>query len=481
MKNEFIDLPKNIFFLGIGGIHMSAIAKLLFMRGYQVSGSDLSHSSTISHLEKIGIKVFIGHNAVNIKDAELIVYTSAINPNNPELVQAKQSQVPIISRAQIINFLVQDKKLVAIGGSHGKTTITTLISYFLLKMELEPLVFSGGLSKDISKSIETKIEKKFLRMEENVYDGMGKLAIIEADEYKEAYLSYHPNIILINNVDIDHIDYFVSEDAITESFLDFANSIERNGTVFLNKDSHNASIIGASIEKKNIKTEYYSIDKRSDWQAKKITGNKDGTTSFELFWKGKKIESLTTKLSGRHNILNITGSIAIAMKLGIGFQEIKSMLLDFEGINRRFSIYKHPQNIILIDDYAHHPAEIKVTIATAKTKFPRRKIIGCFQPHTYSRSQYLLSKFQDCFEFLDELIILPTFAARETPEQGIDSIQLSKSIKLARCTYIDSFEMAIKRITDNIEAGDIILTLGAGNISEIVPIINQKIEKNFYE
>jgi UDP-N-acetylmuramate--alanine ligase len=479
MNNELINLPKNIFFLGIGGIHMSAIAKLLFMRGHQISGSDISHSPTITHLEKIGIKVHIGHDASNIQNAELIVYTSAINPNNPEIVQAKQNQVLMISRAQMINFLVNGKKLVAIGGSHGKTTITTLISYFLLKMDLEPLVFSGGLSKDISKSIETKIEKKFLRNEENVYDGMGKLAIIEADEYKEAYLSYHPDIILINNVDVDHIDYFGSEDAVMESFLDFANSINQNGTVFLNKDFSDSSKIGSSLEKKNIQTEYYSINKRSDWQAKKITGNKNGTTSFELFWKGKKIDSLTTKLSGRHNILNITGSIAIAMKLGLGFQEIKRLLWQFEGINRRFSIYEHSQNIILIDDYAHHPAEIKVTIATAKTRFPRRKIIGCFQPHTYSRSQYLLPKFQDCFEFLDELIILPTFAARETPEQGIDSIQLSKAIKLPNCIYFDSFDKAIVNITENIEPGCVVLILGAGNISEIVPIINQKIEKKF--
>ena len=312
--------------------------------------------------------------------------------------------------------------------------------------------------------------RQFIEMK-NMYDGSGKFAIIEADEYKEAFLSYSPMHILINNIDVDHLDYFGSKNAIINSFNDFANSLGMSGTLFINKDSNEANAIGAKMNQEKI--EYYSIENRADWQAKKITGNKDDTTSFEIYWKGSKLGIIDTNLVGRHNVTNITGCIAVAMKLGIGFQQVQSAIRQFRGIDRRFSIYKHPNNIVVIDDYAHHPTEIKATIAATKTKFPGYKIITCFQPHTYSRTQYLLEEFKHSFEYVDQLIITPTFAARETEDQGISSDKLYAEMSINDCILAPSLEFATKKLTENIASNSVILVLGAGDIAKLTPKINK--------
>ncbi|PZC40395.1 MAG: UDP-N-acetylmuramate--alanine ligase [Chloroflexi bacterium] len=475
------NLPKNIHFVGIGGIHMSGIAKILHMRGHKISGSDINNSSITEHLKSIGILIYSSHESNNMLDSELAVYTSAINSKNPEIIFAQKNNIPIISRSQIINIVAENKKIVAIGGSHGKTTITTLLSYMLLKSNLEPLVLSGGLSADISNASRNKIEHKYFRKLENIYDGTGEYAIIEADEYKDAFLQYNPSILLINNIDDDHLDYFKTTDRLRESFLKFGNSSKKNSLIFLNKDSDDVKKIGTELEKNNKTIEYYSIENKADWMAKKITGNKDGTTSFELLWKNKKLGSITTNLSGRHNILNLTASIAIAMKIGISFQETAAILKTFQGIQRRFTTHLHSKEIVVVDDYAHHPVEIKTTIAAVKIKFPGKKIIGCFQPHTFSRTKYLLDGFISCFKYLDELIIAPTYAARETPDKGIESSTLSLSIKDPRNEVADSLENTIKILEPKIKPNTVILILGAGDISEIVPIINEKIRKKFNE
>ena len=219
--------------------------------------------------------------------------------------------------------------------------------------------------------------------------------------------------------------------------------------------------------------EYFSIEKRADWQAKKITGNKDDTTSFEIYWKGRKLGLITTHLVGRHNIINITGCIAVAMKLGVGFQQIQSAINQFKGIDRRFTIYRHPSDVVVIDDYAHHPTEIKSTIAAAKTKFPGYKIITCFQPHTFSRSKYLLEDFKNSFNFVNQLIIAPTFAARETEDQGINSEKFHAAMSLDNCILAPSMEFATQKLTEDIKSKSVIMVLGAGDISKIVPKINE--------
>ena len=468
--NKSVNLPKNIFFIGIGGIHMSAIAKMLVQRGHKIMGTDTSQSKIIEHLKSIGITVHSKHEEKNIADAELVVFSSAIDKNNPEIIFAQKNDIPLMSRAQILNTLCHEKDIVAISGSHGKTTISALLAFILLTAEYEPLVMTGGLSGDIGKVINAKRSMAIYRDEENMYDGSGKFAIIEADEYKEAFLSYSPMYILINNIDADHLDYFGSKNAIVNSFNDFANSLDKSGTLFINKDSNEANAIGAKMNEENI--EYYSIEKRADWQAKKITGNKDDTTSFEIYWKGSKLGIIETNLVGRHNITNITGCIAVAMKLGVGFQQIQSAIKQFVGIDRRFSIYKHPNNIVVIDDYAHHPTEIKATIAATKTKFPGYKIITCFQPHTYSRTQYLLEEFKYSFEYVDQLIIAPTFAARETEDQGMSSDKLHAAMSINNCILAPSMEYATKKLTENITSNSVILVLGAGDIAKLIPKIN---------
>ncbi|MBI52031.1 MAG: UDP-N-acetylmuramate--L-alanine ligase [Chloroflexi bacterium] len=469
--NKNFKLPKNIFFIGIGGIHMSAIAKLLLQRGHNIIGTDTSQTKIIEHLKSIGIKIYSNHEEKNVKSAELVIFSSAIDKNNPEIVFAQKNEIPLMSRAQILNALCDEKDMVAISGSHGKTTISSLLGFILLQAKHEPLIMTGGLSKDIGQAINIEKDSLFYRNEENMYDGSGKIAIIEADEYKEAFLSYSPMHILINNIDADHLDYFGSKNAIIDSFNDFANSLHESGTLFINKDSIEANEIGLKNNQKKI--EYYSIEKRTDWQAKKITGNKNDTTSFEVYWKGSKLGIITTNLIGRHNVTNIIGCVAVAMQLGIGFQQIQSAIQQFQGIDRRFSIYKHPNDVIVVDDYAHHPTEIKATIAATKTKFPGYKIITCFQPHTFSRTQYLLEDFKHSFEHVNQLIIVPTFAARETENQGINSKKLHEEIVLENCILAPSIEFATKKITENITSKTVILVLGAGDIYKLIPKINE--------
>ena len=469
--NENLNLPKNIFFIGIGGIHMSAIAKLLSQRGHKIFGTDTNRSKIIEHLESIGIKIYSKHEQKNVEDAELVIFSSAIDQNNPEIIFAQKNNIPLLSRSQILNILCHEKDTVAISGSHGKTTITSLLGFILIKAKYEPLIMTGGLSIDISEAINANKNSPFYRSEENMYDGSGKIAIIEADEYKEAFLSYSPMHILINNIDSDHLDYFGSKNVIMNSFSDFANSLNKSGTLFINKDSVEANTLSTKMYQRQI--EYFSIEKRADWQAKKITGNKDDTTSFEIYWKGRKLGLITTHLVGRHNIINITGCIAVAMKLGVGFQQIQSAINQFKGIDRRFTIYRHPSDVVVIDDYAHHPTEIKSTIAAAKTKFPGYKIITCFQPHTFSRSKYLLEDFKNSFNFVNQLIIAPTFAARETEDQGINSEKFHAAMSLDNCILAPSMEFATQKLTEDIKSKSVIMVLGAGDISKIVPKINE--------
>ena len=471
--NKNLNLPENIFFIGIGGIHMSAIAKLLSQRGHRIVGTDTSQTKIVEHLKSIGVKIYSSHEQKNIEGAELAIFSSAIDKSNPEIVAAQKNNIPLMSRAQILSALCNTKDIVAISGSHGKTTISSLLSFIALQAKHEPLIMTGGLSADIGQEINKKDSTKFYRDEENMYDGSGKIAIIEADEYKEAFLSYSPMHILINNIDADHLDYFGNKNSIINSFNDFANSLHESGTLFINKDSLEANAIGLKQNQEQV--EYYSIEQRADWQAKKITGNKDSTTSFEVYWRGSKLGIITTNLAGRHNIINILGCVAVSMKLGIGFQQIQSAIQEFKGIDRRFSIYRHPGNIIVIDDYAHHPTEIKATITAAKTKFPGYKIIACFQPHTFSRSKYLLEDFKISFEYVNQLIIVPTFAARETEDQGITSKQLHEAMSLENCTFAPSTEFATKIITENITSKTVILVLGAGDISQLIPTINKKL------
>jgi len=450
---------KNIHFIGIGGIGMSGIAELLHNQGFNITGSDLSKSSNVERLEKFGIQISIGHNANNIKKLELVVYSDAIPEDNCELVEAKKQNILCYSRAKMVSQIAKLKSsTVAISGTHGKTTTTSIIGSMLKDSNLDPTIIVGGVVKSINS---------------NSALGEGDIFVVEADEYNRSLLELSPTIAVINNIDLEHTDCYKDIDDLKETFLQFANSVPFYGAVSICKDSDNAASLINDIDDKPIFT-YGIYSKDVDFRAEDIIQN-DGNTTFTLVEKDQK-NLVSMQLPGTYNVWNALAAISVARIMDVPIENIVDSLEKFDGVKRRFDIKNNDESLMVIDDYGHHPVEVQNVIKTIKDNWNRRLVVA-FQPHLYSRTEQFFKEFAESLFLADSVLITEIFASRESNNNSINSqIIIDEMLKLGHKSVSP---VTLEDLVDNIESiykkGDIILTIGAGNIWRYSDLIKERL------
>jgi len=442
---------KKIHFIGIGGISMSGLAHILLEAGYSITGSDIKNSHIIEKLIKEGAKINIPHDETSVNGADLVVYTAAVHDDNIEFKKAKQLNIPIIDRATLLGIIMKKYKYsIAVAGSHGKTTTTSLISVLLDDAGFDPTVLIGGEVDVIGGNVKV---------------GHSEYFVTEACEYTDSFLKFYPYIAVILNVDSDHLDYFKNIENIKQSFTQFANLVPPDGFIIACNDDENTLCVLKGVDK-NIIT--YGIEKDSDWKAENITFDNNGCPSFSAYYKGKFAADIKLSIVGKHNVYNALATLAVGNILGININETSKYLTKFKGTHRRFEQKGIINKITIVDDYAHHPTEIKATLASAKN-FPHKRIIAVFQPHTYSRTKSLLYDFAESFDNADKIVITDIYAARENDTGIVSSKDLADLIRLRGkdVIYIKDLPDVLEYLKSNAKEGDLILTIGAGNVYEI--------------
>ena len=454
-------IPRRVHLVGAGGVHLSAIGQILLARGHIVTGSDLARSDYSERLQGAGGTVYHGHAPSNLGRAELVVATAAASSDNPELEAARERGVQVLSRAQMVQWLLAERLVLAVAGSHGKTTSTALLAQMAVDGGLDPLVLLGGDSPGLGG---------------NARDGSGVHAVVEADEYAEAFLEYEPEIAIINNLEADHLDYYGSEERLRAAFAAFAERVRPDGLLLVGADSEAASEIGHARRAAGARVERFGFAADAEWRAEQLRANDLGGLDANVSLEGVGLGALSLRVPGRHNVLNALGALAAAMRAGVDFKRAAQAASQFTGTRRRFELHGEVRGVTLVDDYAHHPSEVRATLAAARLRYPGRRLVGCFQPHTYSRSAYLLDGFRDCFEGLDALFIAPTYAARETPDQGLDGAGLAAEITRPAARYVASLDEGASLIAEALEAGDVFFTIGAGDIDSLLPLLRERLE-----
>lgn len=440
-----------LHFIGIGGIGMSGIAEVLLDMGYKVSGSDLNPSTVIENLHNKGAEIFIGHESANVEGATLIVYSSAIDHKNPEFVRANELEIPMIRRAEMLAELMRLKFGIAVAGSHGKTTTTSLIATIFQEARLDATHIIGGIVRNLGG---------------NAKKGDGQYLIAEADESDGSFLLLNPIMAAITNIDNDHLDHYGSKDKIVDAFIEFVNRLPFYGRVALNANDASSLAIKSRVKRPAV---WYGIEvdnEISDYIAKDVKLSASGS-EFDLFYKGEKVARFKTHLLGMHNISNTLAAISLSHEAGLEWGIIQKGLLSFQGVGRRLEKLYEKGSFLVFDDYGHHPTEIKATISTLRRVDPRPLCV-VFEPHRYSRTQNFWEEFQECFEGADEIFITPVYAASEKSIPGITSEALVNAMKAKgkKAMLLPSLDQ-MKEILDSKKGSSCVLvTLGAGAISK---------------
>ncbi len=449
------DITGPVHLVGIGGIHMSAIAQLLMQRGVTVSGSDARLSDLTARLEEMGARVVEGHSPANITDAALVVRTAAVSEENPEVAEAIRRGIPVILRAEMVARLMEGKKVIAVAGSAGKTTTSSLLAYILQRAGKEPMYLLGGESLDLGGHASW---------------GEGEYCVVEADEYNNAFHEYAPHIAIITNVQPDHLDFFGSVDAYFESFNIFANKVEKGGTLLISGEDLGAERVSSELSGVTFAVESFGLNPRQNWMAG--TPLEDGgRVVFELVRQGRSLGQIQINRPGMHIILDGLAAAAAATLCGVDIGDIRKACADFQGAKRRFELIGEAGGIVVMDDYAHHPAKVRALLEAARVRFGSRRIIGVYQPHTYTRTDYLWDDWLTCFSGLDVLIVVETFAARETPKPGRTASDLARAMTSPAASYAADFESAARMAVELAQPGDVIFTIGAGDGNAVGPMI----------
>lgn len=452
MYDIHFDHPVWVHFIGIGGISMSGLAEILHDRGFKVSGSDMKASPLTEHLESLGISVQFPQKSENIVPGiELCVYTAAISEDNPEFQEVKRQNIPMMSRAELLGRIMKNyKEAINVSGTHGKTTTTSMIGEILMEAQMDPTITVGGMMKDIGGNLRV---------------GKSDVFLAEACEYTNSFLSFFPTIEVVLNVEEDHLDFFKDINDIRASFRKFIEKLPENGILIFNKDIPHAEFFLEDLPGRKIITFGHQD---ADYTANFISYDHFARPSFTLFENGEDRGRVTLGVTGEHNIYNSLSAIAVARAIGIPFETIKKGLMEFSGTDRRFQLKGEVNGFTIIDDYAHHPQEIAATIATAK-KYPHKKLWVAFQPHTYSRTLALMDDFAGALSQADEIILADIYAAREKNTVGVTSDDLRK-LMLSQNTnvyYIPDFPSIEEFILSHLQEGDLLITMGAGDIVEV--------------
>ncbi|MCL2760029.1 MAG: UDP-N-acetylmuramate--L-alanine ligase [Desulfuromonadales bacterium] len=439
---------EKIHFVGIGGIGMSGIAEVLLNLGYKVSGSDLRESDITQRLADLGAEIGIGHDADNLKSVDVVVISSAVHSDNPEVIEANRLHIPVIPRAEMLAELMRMKYGIAIAGTHGKTTTTSMTASILGHAGIDPTVVIGGKLNTIGT---------------NALLGKGEFLVAEADESDGSFLVLSPTIAVVTNIDADHLDHYSGIEEIKDIFVEFVNKIPFYGLAVLCLDDKNIRAILPKVKKRYMT---YGLSSQADVRATHIkhTGFK---TSFIAHYKGYRLGEISFNMPGAHNVLNALACIAVAMELDIPFDAIQEGFAKFGGVGRRFTIKGEPAGIMIVDDYGHHPAEIRATLAAARHGWPERRIVAVFQPHRYSRTLELFSEFVTAFYDADVLVLTDVYAAGEKPIPGADAEKLAAEVQRygqKDVKYIQERSEIPAYLLERVKHDDIVITLGAGNI-----------------
>ncbi len=450
---------RRVHFVGIGGIGMSGIAEVLLNLGYGVSGSDLAESDTTQRLRRLGAEIFIGHRAENLGDADVVVVSSAVRKDNPEMAAAHDHTIPVIPRAEMLAELMRLKYGVAIAGTHGKTTTTSMIASVLAHGGLDPTAVIGG---------------KLNIFGSNAKLGQGDLLVAEADESDGSFLHLSPTIAVVTNIDPEHLDHYQTLDKVQEAFLEFINKVPFYGLAVLCLDHENVQALIPKVRRRYIT---FGLSTQANYRATDITFQGLHTT-FHAWARGKDLGPISIQMPGLHSVLNALATIAVAFELDVGYGTVREALDQFSGVQRRFQIKGELNGMMIIDDYGHHPTEIKATLSAAKGGWGRRTVV-IFQPHRYTRTRDLFKDFLTAFHQADVLFLMGIYAASEDPIPGVSAQKLWEGIKEhghKDVTFVSDKKEIVARVLPRLQPGDMVITLGAGDVWKIGEELIQKLK-----
>ncbi|MDZ7718765.1 MAG: UDP-N-acetylmuramate--L-alanine ligase [Balneolaceae bacterium] len=441
---------RHIHMVGIGGIGMSGMAEILILRGYEVSGSDQNKSETTDRLEELGATVYYEHKASNIEDADVVVYTSAVKADeNVETREAINQKIPVIKRSEMLAELMRTKYGIGVAGTHGKTTTTTLTGHVVQDGQFDPTIIVGGRVHSFAKT--------------NAVVGKGDIIIVEADEYDRTFLRLSPSLVVITNIEEEHMDIYEDLDDVKQAFTEFANKVPFYGAVVVCLDDPEVRSVLPNIKKRIIS---YGYNPQAQVRAVDVSHQTMNST-FTVIFSGEELGEIQLGVPGDHNVKNALAAIAVGLELGISFEKIKSGLERFQGVFRRFQVKYNTDELIVIDDYAHHPTEVQASIQAAKKGWKDRRLVAVFQPHLYSRTQELYKEFGLSFFDAEVLVVTDVYPSREKPIEGVTGQLISDTAKNfghKNVHYVEEKSDLPETLKEILNKGDIVITMGAGDV-----------------
>ncbi|MBX3244947.1 MAG: UDP-N-acetylmuramate--L-alanine ligase [Acidobacteria bacterium] len=455
---------KRIHFIGVGGIGMSGIAEVLANLGFDVSGSDMRRSNNTDRLEELyGIRIYEGHQAENVGDAQVVVYSSAVRDDNPEVVEAKKKGIPVIPRAEMLaELMVLKPYAVAVSGTHGKTSTTSMVATILKHGGVDPTTVVGGV-------VET--------LGSNAQVGSSEWFVTEADESDRSFLMLYPTIAVVTNIDKEHMESYKGMEDVVQCFTDFVNKVPFFGSAVICLDDPNVQLIIPKIKRRRVT---YGLTAQADISAHNIVYDEDFSSTFTV-WRGTEVlGDVRLSVPGQHNVYNALAATAVALELEIPFEKIAEAFAGFKNANRRFQTKGEANGVLVVDDYGHHPTEILATLSAAKNGATGRRTVVVFQPHRYSRTKELMDEFALAFNNADVLYVLDIYPASEEPIEGITAEALTENIKKyghKDATYIGELDAAADIVVETLKEGDIVITLGAGTVTRLSDEILDKLKK----
>ncbi|MDQ5836002.1 MAG: UDP-N-acetylmuramate--L-alanine ligase [Acidobacteriota bacterium] len=444
---------RQVHFVGIGGIGMSGIAEVLLNMGFRVSGSDLKRSEVTARLEALGAKIYEGHAAENINGAHVVVRSTAVREENPEIVEARRRSIPVIPRAEMLAELMRLKPhTVAVAGSHGKTTTTSMVATVLAHAELDPTVVVGGVVG---------------AMGSNARVGKSDLMVVEADESDRSFLMLTPTFAVVTNIDREHMDHYTDMTDVRKCFADFVNKVPFYGAAVLCLDDPHVQAVIPEVVRRRIT---YGLSAQADIAAREVRYDKQFGSVFQVRREGEAVGEVSLQVPGLHNIYNSLAAVAVGLELEVPFDTIAGALAGFTGVNRRFQLKGEAAGVIVVDDYGHHPTEIRATLVAAKLGSRGRRMVVLFQPHRYTRTQDLMDEFARSFNNADVLMVTDIYAASEDPIEGVSAESLVGAVRRfghKDARYVGTIEEATQALLEEVRPNDMVITLGAGNVYHV--------------
>jgi len=447
---------KHFHLVGIGGAGLSAIARVLLESGQLVSGSDEQETEFTARLRASGARIFIGHAAQNIAGAEIVLVSSAVASANPEVVAAVQAGLPVVKRQDFVGGMMAERVGLAIAGTHGKTTTAALTAYLLSRAGQQPSFIVGGLISDL---------------DTNARHGTGLPFVVEADEYDRMFLGLRPTVAVVTNVEHDHPDCYPTFAEMQAAFGEFAALVPAQGVLIVCNDDAGARALAQSARKRGTRVVTYGLQTGADWRAELLQPNSAGGCDFLVSHAGRELGLARTRLAGDHNVCNALAALAAVDYCGVPFATALPALRAFRGVGRRFEVKGEVHGITVVDDYAHHPTEIRATLASARQRFPGRPLWAMFQPHTYSRTRALMANFASSFGDADHVVVSDIYSAREASDAALSSADLIGAMQHADAQYVGGLEAAAHSLAQRMRPGDVLLTLGAGTSHKVGELV----------